>query len=1546
MKIRLYTFLFFVLCCNLGFSQHSNAVDSELLQLVKESSDELIDINIVLKSQVEPMRLKALAASARDCGSRKRIVVRGLKEHSAKSQDAVLAILRSGESNGNVKDISSHWISNTISCSASKDVILGLAFHPDVLAIGQNKEYQVVESRDAEEVQAPVAATSSFSATPHVLQVNADDVWAQGYSGKNIVVAILDSGTNPDHYDLRDHLWTGYADTNGDGEADDPIHGWNFVGKNSNITDDFGHGTHCAGIVCGDGTIGNITGIAPDATLMTVKIVNRSGGGTPSQMVSGVEFAVENGANILSMSLGFKKLQISEADIVMLRRTFESVLASGVVVCAAAGNDGNSCGAPDNVDYPAACPPPYLHPDQQANAGDLTSVICVGSVNANDEYVETSSQGPSTWQGTVFDDYPYDSEHIGLIRPDICAPGELIYSLKHDENNKYKYLSGTSQATPCVAGVIALMLEKNPSLTPAQICETIETTAKKLSDSKNNYTGSGRIDALAAVNSIDAGEACPFIVLENHIPRTMSAGANKEIEFVVSNTGKGASGNVSAVLSTSDTYVTIVNGAAELGSVQSGGTAAGAFVISIGAGVPNGHTAYMRITMSDGTYTWYEDIEILLSSDARIVYQSSFPGVVKPGNNVTLNVNMINKGTVATTGETKVTLETTSPYVTIVDGEAMLAPMGVNEEQVAEFVVNINESAPDNSSASFDVYAVPNNYTVAKDLVYEFETGLDDSGHVMDGFDSWTTFDASNDGRNHPWWHSSGAGVHLVEAVGDAHSGKGQMMSETYCQASMMLYTMPIDNYLVSPKVKATADSKFSFWARVHSSNWYDEHFCVAVSETGNSSASDFTVLEEWTITKDDGSEWIEFTVDLSAYAGREIYVAIRHFFTSEQWENEADNGWGTYILHIDDAKFHSVVDVSTEFKYNNYSYFSVTIEGNPLPAPTDVTASAVDAQSITVSWSAVANAQRYNIYRNGAYLASTSALSYTDSGLVADTEYSYSVAAVFNSKEYDHSDAVVATTDKADYSLKLKDLSAEVLNAGSNTFGITIVNNGKYEQKSRSTLTLTTNDPYVTITAGSVGMAYLKVDAEGTKDFTVKVDELAPDGRVVNFNLNVTELFEDKNSWDLSFSMIINNDRVSEIIANAKAIVDGWGVGYPNDAAKQAYMDAVDAALRYSDIEEARAVLYAADVKMPVDGKAYYIKAKFNNGTWRYLYDNGTGLRVNAASGEKPNGYSGVFVFRAISGNRYALVNNNGKYMVYYADERSGAGGVSNGFADSYELGDYDAEITFVQGTRVAPTDPDALDVATEFFGGFAMQAYNSTDGEMYYMMAGDTNLHYGEANSIYYLYGNRSSVFYLEEAEYANTPRLNDISSSTLITGIQESGMGTFSAPFPTLLPVGVKAYYAKVLDDGLLLLEQYKGEALAANVGYILVGDVGTVTMKPALDECTADVENVLSHSAGTPVYLEDSSAYILTGGGDGPGLYLCYAGTIAMNKAYLPARYADGNEKSVVLRFQDTTGIGELKGENGNVKGVYDLQGRKVDNPVKGIYIINGKKILVK
>ena len=442
---------------------------------------------------------------------------------------------------------------------------------------------------------------------------------------------------------------------------------------------------------------------------------------------------------------------------------------------------------------------------------------------------------------------------------------------------------------------------------------------------------------------------------------------------------------------------------------------------------------------------------------------------------------------------------------------------------------------------NFDIYAIPNNYTVTESLVYEFESGLDVNGYVIDGLNSWTTFDASNDGRNHPWWHSSVATTHKVEAVGETHSGTGQMMSETYCQASMMEYDIPVDNYLVSPRVRIASGSSFSFWARVHSAGWYGEHFGVAVSEAGNSSAKDFTTLQQWTITKDDGAGWRQYTVDLSAYEGKEVYVAIRHFFTEEQW-SELNNGWDLYMLHVDDAMFHNVVDVSDAFVYDNYSYFTMVVEGNPLAAPDNVEAVAVNEHSIHVSWSTVANAQSYNIYRDGVCLANIGALEYTDGGLDSDTEYGYSVAAVYNGKEYERSHEVYATTDKADYSLKIKEISVNGLDKGEDVFSVVIVNNGRYEQKSRSRLTLSTGDSCVAITSGSASMKYLTVGEEYTAKFAVTVDSTVPDGHIVEFVLNVSELYEDKNSWDLRFRLPVNNPDVPAGIVDVEtdAATDG----------------------------------------------------------------------------------------------------------------------------------------------------------------------------------------------------------------------------------------------------------------------------------------------------------------------------------------------------------------------------------------------------------------------
>ena len=124
----------------------------------------------------------------------------------------------------------------------------------------------------------------------------------------------------------------------------------------------------------------------------------------------------------------------------------------------------------------------------------------MGSVDENDTVASSSSEGPVTWQDTEFGDYAYEPG-IGLIRPDVCAPGVIIWSLKYNNIYDYDYMSGTSQATPCVAGIVALMLHENPMLTPAAICQILEETSLRLTPTKSNRTGVGRVDALAAVTA-------------------------------------------------------------------------------------------------------------------------------------------------------------------------------------------------------------------------------------------------------------------------------------------------------------------------------------------------------------------------------------------------------------------------------------------------------------------------------------------------------------------------------------------------------------------------------------------------------------------------------------------------------------------------------------------------------------------------------------------------------------------------------------------------------------------------------------------------------------------------------------------------------------------------------------------------------------------------------------------------------------------------------------------------------------------------------------
>ena len=454
-------------------------------------NEEMMDVVVLMKAQYDRTELCRKADFIGTRAERRDYVVKELKAFTEASQYELRGVLTDLERQGLVSSVQSLWSANVLYFSATESVIASLSMRSDIEYIGPIARYSLIP-----EVETPRVASTLREITPNITQVNADQVWALGYTGAGVVVAVVDSGVNYDHLDLADHLW--------DGGAEFPHHGYDIVNNDDDPMDDKGHGTHVAGIVCGDGTSGSQTGVAPDATLMCVKTTAADGFGGAVNIAGGMEWAVEHGCDLINLSQGMAGAEVADKEI--FRRTCTAILDAGIVALVCAGNEGNAFlqmayPIPNNVRVPASCPPPYLDPDQMDNPGPLSCVVAVGAVNYNDAAADFTSQGPVTWQDTEFGDYAYNPG-IGLIRPDVCAPGVNIKSLDYNNTSGYTTMDGTSQATPCVAGIVALMLQKNPELTPAQICQILEETSVKLTPNKSNVTGVGRVDAMAAINAV------------------------------------------------------------------------------------------------------------------------------------------------------------------------------------------------------------------------------------------------------------------------------------------------------------------------------------------------------------------------------------------------------------------------------------------------------------------------------------------------------------------------------------------------------------------------------------------------------------------------------------------------------------------------------------------------------------------------------------------------------------------------------------------------------------------------------------------------------------------------------------------------------------------------------------------------------------------------------------------------------------------------------------------------------------------------------------
>ncbi|SDH34636.1 serine protease AprX [Alteribacillus persepolensis] len=311
-----------------------------------------------------------------------------------------------------------------------------------------------------------------------VPSVNADNLQRNNnhLTGKGVTIAVVDTGIHP-HEDLQGRI-AGFVD---------------FIENKTAPYDDNGHGTHCAGCAVGSGaaSVGQYQGPAAKANIVGVKVLDRNGAGTLETMMQGLQWCMEynnnheNKIDIINLSLGYPAQRYDEATDDPMVKMVEKAWENGIVVVAAAGNEGPE-------------------PQTIASPGISEKIITVGAlddqdtaVKEDDEAADFSSRGPTVY---------------GETKPDVIAPGVNIISLRSPRSTldklqktnrvgkNYFSMSGTSMACPLVAGVCALLLEADPSISPDRVKKLLMEGADTWSDENPNIYGAGYVNAENSLN--------------------------------------------------------------------------------------------------------------------------------------------------------------------------------------------------------------------------------------------------------------------------------------------------------------------------------------------------------------------------------------------------------------------------------------------------------------------------------------------------------------------------------------------------------------------------------------------------------------------------------------------------------------------------------------------------------------------------------------------------------------------------------------------------------------------------------------------------------------------------------------------------------------------------------------------------------------------------------------------------------------------------------------------------------------------------------------
>ncbi len=404
-----------------------------------------------------------------------------------------------------------------------------------------------------------------------VPQIHAPEAWAAGFDGLGTTVAVLDTGYDPTHPDLQGRV----------------VASANFT-TDASVTDGNGHGTHVASTVGGTGAAsgGLRKGVAPKTGLMVGKVLSDGGWGEDSWVLAGMVWAVQEGADVVSMSLGG---DTDDGTSPLALAINELSATSDSLFVVAAGNNGSN--GPSTVTAP----------------GSADAALTVGAVDVNDVMAGFSSRGPRF--------------RNGALKPEVVAPGVDVTAARAAGtelgpivDDAYTTISGTSMATPHVAGLAAIVKEAHPGWDGERIKSVIANSTVPVADATGFDAGTGRVDALEAIGqdvvapaSLSLGSyAWPYSDLEpSSTALTYTNTASTPVTLSLALTGQDGSAEPTGSMTLASDTVT----------VPAGGTSSVDVLLDPTVADPGAYSAVVTATPDDGGGTVRTGLAYLLEPE-------------------------------------------------------------------------------------------------------------------------------------------------------------------------------------------------------------------------------------------------------------------------------------------------------------------------------------------------------------------------------------------------------------------------------------------------------------------------------------------------------------------------------------------------------------------------------------------------------------------------------------------------------------------------------------------------------------------------------------------------------------------------------------------------------------------------------------------------------------------------------------------------------------------------------------------------------------------